>query len=48
MLRKIKREHLKKKVGADNMTYAWEYMQQKKYGKMYHSICRGSRKRNKN
>ena len=45
MLRKFRRDNLRKKVGGKNLKNAWESLQMEKYGKDYKKVC--SRKRGK-
>ena len=38
--RKMKRESMRKQVGARNMETTWEQYQREKYGKDYKAICK--------
>lgn len=40
MIRKFKRDKLRKQVGNRNMKSSWERLQRKKYGRWYKDICK--------
>lgn len=40
MIRKFKRDYLRKQVGNKNLSSAWMRFQKNKYGAEYISICR--------
>lgn len=39
MIRKFKRDMVRKNVGNKNMKTSWERFQRNKYGKLYKLIC---------
>lgn len=43
MRRKMIRAKLRKEVGAENMSAAWEKYQRKVYGKAYKKVCKKKR-----
>lgn len=39
MIRKMRRDYLRKQVGNKNLKFAWKRYQMKKYKKLYKYIC---------